>query len=99
MATLSAPSFCIVTGFIKYGKRALLNPKTCVISWMEVVIHLYHFPSLIYFWSNWFKYRRLNSNVPAVGLNVVGSNLQEAALAIQLSGDDEAIMNKTKSAP
>lgn len=42
---------------------------------------------------------RLNSNVPAVGLNVVGSSLQAPALATQFSYEVEAITNKTKSNP
>ena len=41
----------------------------------------------------------MNSNVPAVGLNVSGSSLQAPALATQLSYELEAVTNKTKSNP
>lgn len=41
----------------------------------------------------------MNSNDPAVGLNVTGSNLQAPALATQFSYEVVAVTNKTKSNP
>lgn len=49
--------------------------------------------------SNWLKYFKLNSSVPAVGLKVVASNLQAPALATQLSYAVEAMTKSTRSAP
>lgn len=41
----------------------------------------------------------MNSNEPAVGLNVVGSNLHAPALATQESYEVVAVTNNTKSTP